>query len=123
MPTILNPYTHKLPAEKALPGSKRLILRPVLRSDFTQSSLHKSDLIDAKKQARAAILFEILAIAADVDLPCKPQVGDFVVVGETALDFTDPRGTTLVCHEMDVGVLYRKADLTIPGDEILILNN
>jgi hypothetical protein len=112
---LRNIFEAGLPWEAAKPGSKRLMLRPVLRTDFIKANglVMQMKLEDKaeREKALSAELFEVMAIAADVELPNQVEVGDFVVIGIASAESPDKRGKRISCHEMDVAVIFKKSDM------------
>lgn len=113
-----NIYRAGVPWELAKPGSKRLLLRPVLSSDFIppnqglQMVQNTSDK-EAREKALNAGLFEVMAVSPDVSLPIQPEVGDFVIMGIAGVESVDSRGKRLACHELDVAMIFKRADMLV----------
>jgi hypothetical protein len=107
-----NIYRDGLPAEKAILLGANVLLRPILSREF----LGDVGLIlpaaqqTQRKDARAAIAFQVLAIGPDVKSK-ELLPGRVCIVSEAALDFADPEGSHLICEEQDIRVVFRLEDL------------
>jgi hypothetical protein len=106
-PKIRNVYRDGLPMDKATVVGASIVLKPVLASDFI-SGLHTVS--GGKKEARAALLFEIIGVGPSVDNKVI-EVGSYCVVSETSLDFANPEGTCLICEEQDIKLVFKEQDL------------